>query len=116
MKYVAGIREYSFLLLGFSGRCCSWLSKWWSTHPVLPGAKFTIIWDFVVVLVTITIGWVYSYQVSPTGILPCSMRICCHNIIEDWFLLQALNFCELVKALVQITYGTYVYELGLPIC
>ncbi len=34
------------------------------SHPVMPGATFTIAWDIVVVIVTIIISLVYSYLVG----------------------------------------------------
>ncbi len=36
--------------------------RWWKGHVVIPGSKFASTWELVVVVVTISVCWLYSYQ------------------------------------------------------
>lgn len=38
------------------------LQQWWDTHPVVPGTKFSVVWDFLLAMVVILICLVYSFQ------------------------------------------------------
>ena len=35
---------------------------WWATHPVIPGSKFSILWDMLLATVVILVCLVYSYE------------------------------------------------------
>ena len=49
------------------------LKSWWIRHPVLPGSKFAIFWDLLVMVVIVVICLIYSYQV---------LRLHCQDIVD----------------------------------
>lgn len=38
------------------------LRQWWDTHPVVPGTKFSVVWDLLLATVVILICLVYSFE------------------------------------------------------
>lgn len=36
--------------------------QWWDTHPVVPGTKFSVVWDLLLATVVILICLVYSFE------------------------------------------------------
>lgn len=45
------------------------LCSLWMNFSVVPGTKFAIFWELLIIAVVLIVAWVYSYEVSNTVII-----------------------------------------------
>ena len=49
--------------------CIRSLCSLWKNFSVIPGTKFAIIWELLIIAVILVVAWIYSYEVSMCIIL-----------------------------------------------
>ena len=47
----------------FVCNCIRSLCSLWKNFSVVPGTKFAIIWELLIIAVILIVAWVYSYEV-----------------------------------------------------
>ena len=55
--------------------CFRSLCSLWKSFSVVPGTKFAIIWELLIIAVILIVAWVYSYEVSTQHIVPISLYL-----------------------------------------